>query len=55
MMWRSKVGKIMFGWNVVEKSICGNIRRFNSHHIALSSSVVVASEAWKHIEDRYDR
>ena len=27
--------ELMFGWNDVEKSSCGNIRRFNSHHNAL--------------------
>ena len=48
------VEELMYGWFDVDKSSCGNIRRFNSHHIALSS-VVVASEAWKHIEDKYDR
>ena len=32
----------MLGWYDVEKSSCGNIRRFNSHHIALLRSSLMA-------------
>ena len=32
----------MLGWYGVEKSSCGNIRRFNSHHIALLRSSLMA-------------